>query len=562
MIHPLIGFGRLARRVVGDAPPKAPATTEETTSREAPTAESADDGFVRAEPGRSAPLRRPNPFMGQPSPFMGQPSPFMGQPDPFMGQPSPFMGQPDPASGRRAAPTIGTPAPAGSEPGALAPWPVARGLSGPPAPGEGVEAPAAGWPRPPGGFPAGPLGGPLAPPGPQGPERAQAALSAAAPIAADHPMRVHAETVRGELARQGLPTRADGVPIHVLGEGALFHRDAHGHGEQIARTIAGETGLAPGAELSVTAERLPSTASPDARARMERMFAAANGTADLETLATRGVDSMIDQVERTERELAGLRGETAGQGGTRIASMSWGEDPLRLGLRLANQAMGQGGNDSSLVRSINARRAERGEPPLDVTTREGAGRVRGAVIGAIRTRLEGPDAARFEAARASLAEEVARSRAAGILPIAAAGNEHAEGLPEGLDRSAISGVPGIVSVGAAALGDPSRAGDETLAVFSARGATISGVGVGLPIGPAGEDGLATDVNGTSFAAPYVASVAALMLKANPALRPDDIESILMRPEVARDIAGTTRDGAGVVDPVAAVRLARDLAVRD
>jgi serine protease len=77
-----------------------------------------------------------------------------------------------------------------------------------------------------------------------------------------------------------------------------------------------------------------------------------------------------------------------------------------------------------------------------------------------------------------------------------------------------------------------------------------------------------DSEGTSFAAPYAASVAALMIKANPKITPDQIENILTSPGVARHIPNQTRpgwphepprDGAGEIDPVAAVAAARGLA---
>jgi len=60
------------------------------------------------------------------------------------------------------------------------------------------------------------------------------------------------------------------------------------------------------------------------------------------------------------------------------------------------------------------------------------------------------------------------------------------------------------------------------------------------------------VEGTSFAAPIVASVAAQMLEADPALAPDDVRRILLA--TARPLAGVeaARQGAGVVQPRAAV----------
>lgn len=63
------------------------------------------------------------------------------------------------------------------------------------------------------------------------------------------------------------------------------------------------------------------------------------------------------------------------------------------------------------------------------------------------------------------------------------------------------------------------------------------------------------VDGTSFAAPIVASLAAQMLEANPALLPQEIKRALVR--TARRIAGVEvdRQGWGAVDAEAAVRAA-------
>jgi serine protease AprX len=63
------------------------------------------------------------------------------------------------------------------------------------------------------------------------------------------------------------------------------------------------------------------------------------------------------------------------------------------------------------------------------------------------------------------------------------------------------------------------------------------------------------VDGTSFAAPIVSSVAAQMLEANPALKPYQIRRILMT--TARGLPGIPldRQGWGVVQPAAAVAAA-------
>ncbi len=65
------------------------------------------------------------------------------------------------------------------------------------------------------------------------------------------------------------------------------------------------------------------------------------------------------------------------------------------------------------------------------------------------------------------------------------------------------------------------------------------------------------VDGTSFAAPITASVAAQMIEANPALTPAAIKNILMA--TAKKLSGqpSVRQGYGIIDPSAAVSFARN-----
>lgn len=60
------------------------------------------------------------------------------------------------------------------------------------------------------------------------------------------------------------------------------------------------------------------------------------------------------------------------------------------------------------------------------------------------------------------------------------------------------------------------------------------------------------VDGTSFAAPIVASLAAQMIEANPALRPHELKSILVATASRLPHVPVDRQGWGVVDPAAAV----------
>jgi serine protease AprX len=65
------------------------------------------------------------------------------------------------------------------------------------------------------------------------------------------------------------------------------------------------------------------------------------------------------------------------------------------------------------------------------------------------------------------------------------------------------------------------------------------------------------VDGTSFAAPIVCSVIAQMLEANPLLTPDEVKNILMSTAERLPNVPAYRQGAGMVDPPAAVEAASD-----
>jgi serine protease AprX len=69
------------------------------------------------------------------------------------------------------------------------------------------------------------------------------------------------------------------------------------------------------------------------------------------------------------------------------------------------------------------------------------------------------------------------------------------------------------------------------------------------------------VDGTSFAAPIVTSVAAQMLEANPALTPQEAKYILVRTAKRIPHADVDRQGWGVVDPEAAVAAAIEMRPR-
>jgi bacillopeptidase F (M6 metalloprotease family)/subtilisin family serine protease len=113
-------------------------------------------------------------------------------------------------------------------------------------------------------------------------------------------------------------------------------------------------------------------------------------------------------------------------------------------------------------------------------------------------------------------------RAAGILPVFAAGNDG----PGAGTVSAPGNYPESTTVGATDAND-------NLASFSGQGPSpygeikpeISAPGVGIRSAVSG-GGYEGGWNGTSMATPHVAGVAALLLQANASLTPDDLETIM------------------------------------
>jgi subtilisin family serine protease len=88
---------------------------------------------------------------------------------------------------------------------------------------------------------------------------------------------------------------------------------------------------------------------------------------------------------------------------------------------------------------------------------------------------------------------------------------------------------------------------------SNRGAHIAIAAPGVDIFLPAPDGKYQMTSGTSFSAAYISGVAALILERNPALKPEQLRTILTR--TARDLGAPGRDdlfGAGEADAFAAV----------
>ena len=119
-----------------------------------------------------------------------------------------------------------------------------------------------------------------------------------------------------------------------------------------------------------------------------------------------------------------------------------------------------------------------------------------------------------------------RAVANGIVTVVAAGNDGSSARTIGAPSAAAN----VITVGAGA--DPGERGFY-LADFSSRGPTADGRikpdlwAPGVRLRSPQRGGGYSDVSGTSFASPFVAGVAALMINARPSIKPGGVKSILL-----------------------------------
>lgn len=177
---------------------------------------------------------------------------------------------------------------------------------------------------------------------------------------------------------------------------------------------------------------------------------------------------------------------------------------------------------------------------------------------------------------------------AGVVVVAAAGNmgKAANGQPQYGAIPAPGNAPWVLTVGASSTNGTTDRRDDTMALYSSRGPTMvdfaakpdvvapgSGtVSLSVPNSTlyntkaaylvAGKSGLGLDylpyltLSGTSMAAPVVAGTVALMLEANPSLTPNLVKAMLQFTAQAYNGYDYLTQGAGFVNTLGAVRLAR------
>jgi hypothetical protein len=136
---------------------------------------------------------------------------------------------------------------------------------------------------------------------------------------------------------------------------------------------------------------------------------------------------------------------------------------------------------------------------------------------------------------------VAAAATKGMVLVAASGNAGAKSPP--LYPAAN---PNVIAVSATDA-------DDKLFSASNRGAHIAIAAPGVDIFLPAPDGKYQMTSGTSFSAAYISGLAALILERNPALKPEELRTILTK--TARDLGAPGRDdlfGAGEADAYAAV----------
>jgi subtilisin family serine protease len=135
---------------------------------------------------------------------------------------------------------------------------------------------------------------------------------------------------------------------------------------------------------------------------------------------------------------------------------------------------------------------------------------------------------------------IKRAVRSGVLVVTIAGNTGAEVGPLGR-------LPEVLTVAAV---DKNR----TSATFSSRGPEVDLAAPGVKVISIVPGGAATASSGTSFAAPHVAGVAALLLSVEPNLSPEGVAEILRSTAEDLDFPGKDPStGFGLVDAAAAVQ---------
>lgn len=400
---------------------------------------------------------------------------------------------------------------------------------------------------------------------------AQNTLLHVKPPAKHHPYVVYKDGIRSDLSKLGLQQSGD-ARVHVQDQELR-------HGSAVTRTIIGPTSLAQGAEASLTIgnppdaiakKRRPPEQLQRASTIRDRIAKKAQGELSSDQLVNLAGDELEDWLWLQGDTTAHIREKMPKDGKLTLANMSWGQSAERV---LSGQA-------GAMLRAPQGSTAYNevtkllGHPPTLTKDANGNTQIDPKEYLRVRKELLDPKMAaklqspehqqRMGAARKAFETELAAARKENLLVFAAGGNEYAwaeeVGRPE-FSKAVASGTEGLILVGATDLKNPGKQ-DDTVAPFSAAGdISVSAPGVGLPVDAMPNSGAGQaelfDGQGTSFASPVALETAYLMHSVNPNLNADQIAKLIVDPRAVHDIAGTTRDGVGQLDPVRAALIAKN-----
>ena len=360
--------------------------------------------------------------------------------------------------------------------------------------------------------------------------RAKLAMQVHADAPADHPYVAHIAAIRSELEARGLKSNAEGVKVIVVEPNFSPHAGA------VLRTIVDPVvGLAPGAEtLLITPDGEYDQEGEDA---LDRIIAARKGIRAGDAPSTRlAVDYAILAMLQRAHDVREVRRLHDGQS-TIFANMSYGRTAFSVAKKI----------DDALAEAPQGSEAHAALQELPKNKDARIQHLAETVHDAVQS-----DAAQAQlaSARAKLERELSLARKERILIFTSAGNDREPEMADaGVSQHFTNNFQELVQIGATKINDPLLPGDDVSVSWSSEGRIgLSGPGFKLPVGLDG------NISGTSFASPYGIATAALMSANNSDLSPDQIDEIQGRPDVAHDIAGV-RDGAGVIDPIAATSLA-------
>lgn len=378
-------------------------------------------------------------------------------------------------------------------------------------------------------------------------DRARRALTSEARLDPNHEYAQEKDRLRRQLGQLGIELKSD---TRILVRD--LDRD---HGRAVARTIAGQTGLARNADLALVAPDDDGAyeAGHDARVDSYRRPQGADDPS-VHDYAKQDLLDAVASIDRMGKVIGGIRKdrEKHGDRSKLIVNMSYGLNPNDIAdetaERMLTSAVGTKLHTEALkVLGEAPRVSEDGK----VDAQQAAKLKRELIFPAMEKAAGDADVQRaYRKAHRETESQARGARDEGILLFQAAGNAYegadAAGYPE-MSALVTSDIDGIFTVGAT---------DESgrqVAHFSSEGNVQASIrGTKVPVG----DGNA-ELDGTSFASPRMAETAWVMSAANPKLSVTDIERLLRDPRVAEDIDGTDRDGAGNVDPLKAVLVAKN-----